>query len=70
MEIKRVIEGKEVRGHKLKELWNEINSCHAQKIMDELKLVTELEQDDILKSIDNNNKKEELKLIIKKMLNV
>lgn len=25
---------------------------------------------DILKSIDNNNKKEELKLIIKKMLNV
>lgn len=48
-----VIEGKKVKGHKLKELWNELNPCYAQMIMDELKSVTELEQDDILASIEN-----------------
>ncbi len=48
-----VIEGKEVKGHKLKELWNEMNPCYAQMIMDELKSVTELEQDDILANIEN-----------------
>ena len=30
-----------------------MNSCHAQKIMDELKNVTEFEQDDIVTSIEN-----------------